>query len=192
MKKSLENGATSKTNNAPALGDRGRYKKKITCLGIYLVILLLGLFGNSSIAYGKNSNSYYIHKVLEYYNLYNLYETIEQTTISRTDFESYINNRNGIYIDVSNDTTTGGINRITIYGIDYIDNQNRGQYTKYIRYYINGKNGLIQNSGTLQASGAVSITNAIPNTSYRYAFMIGPYLSTTGYDKAYQARTEYF
>lgn len=167
-------------------------KKYLIILSTCLCLLVFACYGNCSIAYGQNSNSYYLHKVLEYYNVYNLYETTEQTTISRQEFENYINNRNGIYIDVSNDTTTDGINRITIYGIDYIDNQNRGQYTKYIRYYINGKNGLIQNSGTIQATGAVSINNSIPNTSYRYAFMIGPYLSTTGYDKAYQARSKYF
>lgn len=169
MKKNLENGVTSKINNAPALGDRGRYKKKITYLGIYLVILLLGLFGSCSIAYGKNSNSYYLHEVLKYFNAYNLYESFNQNNISKTDFENYINNYNGIFIRKQ------GTTWLQVYSINYI-NTNNETVMNATNYEINLNTGQISR-GTINNANYIKVTNV--TSSYNYTFAIAPYISDT-------------
>lgn len=178
MKKNLENGVTSKTNNAPALGDRGRYKKKITCLSIYLVILLLGLFGNSSIAYGKNSNSYYVHEVLKYYNAYNNYLSMnDSNSFNRTEFENIINSYNGVYIYYGETTNKN----LYIRAINYIGETTYNKPNIGFRISLSGNlAGYIRNESGNVGSGNTMLPNFNTNS---YQFMIGPLYSGTRNNK---------
>lgn len=154
-------------------------KKYLIILSTCLCLLVFACFGNSSIAYGKNSNSYYLETTLKYINRYNLYET-QNTTTTIENMKSTINSWNGIKLLIEKSTSSEDYFIIRYCRLNYfntsspnnINSQNTGNY-------------YIDNNGIIHTYNGAN-TNWNLSTQEIYKFGIGPFGNSSGYIYAKQ------